>query len=174
MSSSRLHNRRFLAGPLFASLISLAALCNLGAGPPLVTFRYVEDTTRKVYWGVGGKDMIGRLELTGSVVPLGLPFGPTIFSMDAGLRDPRRPRGADGSSTVEKEIVYEFRSRTLVPGFLVAPGNFVPREGGKVIAFEDYHDPEKEPRIYNLPGFFLRIENAKITRRVDPAPVLVP
>jgi hypothetical protein len=54
--------------------------------------------------------------------------------------------------------VYEFRSGRLIPGDIDDDGNFIPTVGGKIIDFKDYRYGPKAPKIYNLPGKFVKKE----------------
>jgi uncharacterized protein (TIGR03067 family) len=56
--------------------------------------------------------------------------------------------------------VYEFRSGRLIKGDLMMEGNFVPEAGSTVLKFEDYqYSPDAIP-IWNLPGTFMKKDNA--------------
>lgn len=54
----------------------------------------------------------------------------------------------------EKDNVYEYRSKRLIPG-IIYKGEFVPDIGGKVIDFDRYRFSKTASRIYNLPGRFV-------------------
>jgi hypothetical protein len=41
---------------------------------------------------------------------------------------------------------------------MMPTGNFVPETGSKVIRFEDFKYSPEAPRIWNLPGYFLTID----------------
>ncbi|MBX9627764.1 MAG: hypothetical protein K2X82_28450 [Gemmataceae bacterium] len=61
----------------------------------------------------------------------------------------------------ENEPVYEYRSEHLTPGNLSPTGEFVPRQGAVILRMygvnaDGYVHSEGEPRIYNLPGEFVR------------------
>jgi hypothetical protein len=58
------------------------------------------------------------------------------------------PKGA-------REPVYEFRSGSLIPGFLDIEGNFVPEVNSEIMAFSKYKYSPTGRRIYNLPGSFV-------------------
>jgi internalin A len=82
-------------------------------------------------------------------------YGVRIFGRDAlGSGTPREDiyEFVPGA----KEDVYEYRSGRLVKGTLLENGTFVPELGGKVIDFKDYHYAKDAPRIYNLPGRFVK------------------
>ncbi len=60
-------------------------------------------------------------------------------------------------SAFEGEPVYEYRSGYLIRGVLKTLGDgFIPDLGGQVIAFKDYRPGKGVPRIYNLPGSFVK------------------
>jgi hypothetical protein len=52
--------------------------------------------------------------------------------------------------------VYEYRSGRLILGELDEDGNFIPDLRGKILAFKDYRPGKDVPRIYNLPGKFVK------------------
>ncbi len=57
----------------------------------------------------------------------------------------------------EGEPVYEFRSGYLIRGVFRSLGaGFIPDVGSRVIAFKDYRPGKGVPRIYNLPGSFVK------------------
>jgi hypothetical protein len=57
--------------------------------------------------------------------------------------------------------VYEFRSGRLIKGEISATGDFVPEVGSKIIKFEEYKYSPDAPPIWNLPGYFKKVEKAK-------------
>jgi hypothetical protein len=59
------------------------------------------------------------------------------------------------------QTVYEYRSGRLIKGELTPQGDFVPELGSKVIRFEDYKYRPDGVIIWNLPGYFKKVENGK-------------
>lgn len=59
-------------------------------------------------------------------------------------------------SHIKEKVVYEFRSRTLVPG-VIEKGEFLPDLDGKIIDFEEYRYSKTAKPIYNLPGKFVAV-----------------
>src|ERR1700687_3858084 len=58
--------------------------------------------------------------------------------------------------------VYEFRSGRLIKGELTTEGNFVPETSSTIIKFEDYEfSPDAIP-IWNLPGTFMKKDEAAL------------
>jgi hypothetical protein len=56
------------------------------------------------------------------------------------------------------KVAYEFRSGMLIKGEIDENGSFVPEAGSKVIRFEDYkYGPGSLP-IWNLPGYFKKVD----------------
>jgi hypothetical protein len=138
-------------------LCALVAGSALGADPAgaqaegeKVQYKYHEDL--KPYVGLlrQGLVALGHLDSKGNFIPL-----PKVEPID-----PRKPFSGPAYTIINRpsrpnEPVYEFRSALLVKGKLTGEGDFVPDEGGKVIALRDYHYGKEAPRIYNLPGKFV-------------------
>jgi hypothetical protein len=103
-----------------------------------------------------GRANIGHFDARGEFIEFQLPWHPQTRNRQPSpveiINRPRRPT----------EPVFEYRNRLLIPGTLRDNGDFVPDKGALVGRFEDYHYSETAPRIYNLPGRFVRKE--------DPAP----
>src|SRR5260370_42682883 len=55
-----------------------------------------------------------------------------------------------------KKRIYEYRSGRLLLGEMDEQGNFIPTVGAKVTDFKDYVYSTQGPKIYNLPGKFVR------------------
>jgi hypothetical protein len=115
-----------------------------------VQYEYRQDL--KPYVGLlrQGLVALGHLDPKGNFIPL-----PKVEPID-----PRNPFSGPTYSIINRptrsnELVYEFRSGLLVKGKLTEEGDFVPDEGGKVIALRDYNYGKEAPRIYNLPGKFV-------------------
>ena len=98
--------------------------------------------------------VVSRAGILGSVAfdPFGVPCYYTV---------PRPPwligPKVEGQKATDPEEVYEFRSGRLIKGMLQESGNFIPELGSKIIDFKDYV-PNRQPRIYNLPGVLKPIE----------------
>jgi hypothetical protein len=114
-------------------------------------YEFVEDLSREV-WIIQGDAMIyGRLDAAGNFMP--------DWKVDPVKRG--RPSSGPGGFVINsppQKGVYEFRSGRLVPGDIDDKRNFVPTEGGRIIDFKDYHYGAKAPKIYNVPGKFVRKE----------------
>jgi hypothetical protein len=143
-----------------------------GQDPSSVRYEFKQDLERVVIWRLGNAGlMVGKLDGAGNVVPSDLPQKIAVGGSFVNLPyHVNQPRGPNGVWNVEKETVYEFRSGFLIRGTLVRSGSFIPQEAGKIIPFKDYQNPETSPRIYNLPGYFEKIENGKVTKRIDSGP----
>lgn len=115
-------------------------------------YEFVKDTERWVVLIQGDKHSIGKLDGSGNFLP-----------------DKRwlRQKPEQMASMVPPSIlinspgqkgVYEFRSGRLIPGDIDESANFVPTVGGRIIDFKDFRYSPKAPKIYNLPGKFVRKE----------------
>ena len=131
------------------------------AEPPKERYVFVEDTDRWVEVHRGERVLLGKLDKNGDFVqeynfgkgqPWNLGFLPTMINFP-GLKP-------------KKE--YEFRSGMLIPGEIQPDGRFVPESGGKIIPFKDYdYSPTATP-IWNLPGVFIREEEAAKLKQPKP------
>src|SRR5262245_27601536 len=115
-----------------------------------VQYEYREDLKPVVGLLRQGRVALGHLDPKGNFLPL-----PKVEPID-----PRQPFSGPAYTIINRptrpnEPVYEFRSGLLVKGKLTEAGDFVPDEGGKVIALRDYRYGKEAPRIYNLPGKFV-------------------
>jgi len=118
--------------------------------PPADEYEFVPDTSR---WMIVIQDKtrsIGKLDAAGNFVP-----------EKASLREPISVWSVSGPPTImlnapAQKGVYEYRSGRLIKGDLDQHGNFVPEIGSKVIDFKDYHYSKDAPRIFNLPGRFVK------------------
>jgi len=144
---------------LFATVLCFGACgtTNQPSGQEAATadsdeYKFVEDTSRWIVLIQGETDSIGKLDADGNFVP-----DKRWFQLKKG-----QPLSSVPPRTLINGFphkgVYEFRSRRLVPGDLDDSGNFIPTVGGRIIDFKDYHYSPKAPKIYNLPGKFVKNE----------------
>lgn len=102
-------------------------------------------------WLYFGKlDQYGEFVFSGTKMPINVVTGPKYY---AGSDVPLM-------SHVKQKEVYEFRSKTLIPG-VIEKGEFIPELGGKIIDFEEYKYAKDARPIYNLPGKFVPREKWK-------------
>lgn len=145
--------------------------------PIKVCFEYRPDLDRRVGMRIGNEIYVGWLRSDGTFVPdkkskpvpiasVGRDLNGSFFRawleiarLDV-INDPLRYRDSGG-------VVYEYRSGMLIKGSLglaLDPGSFVPDPSSKAITLQDYlndYDPEKSPRIYNLPGRIVTVIQRK-------------
>ena len=113
-------------------------------------YEFVEDLSREVWIIQGDAMLYGKLDAAGNFV--------SDWKQNPFRRAPQSgPSGIVINSPPQKGV-YEFRSGRLVPGDIDDKRNFVPTVGGRIIEFKDYHYGLKAPKIYNLPGKFVRKE----------------
>jgi hypothetical protein len=119
-----------------------------------VQYEFQQDLKPCVALHHGGTFIWGQLDAAGNFVPEprtlplkeGQPFSGPVYT---DLNVPKKPN----------ELVYEYRSGALIKGTLNKDGNFVPEVKSKVIALKDYTYSKDAPRIYNLPGRFVKKDN---------------
>jgi hypothetical protein len=109
-------------------------------------YEFVPDTDRFVMLRHGDACSIGKLDGKGNFLP-----DPRYVNLRGAYLSAIPPCTLINS---RGDSVYEFRSGRLIRGKIDKDGSFVPDLGTKVIRFEDYK-PEKDLRIYNLPGKFV-------------------
>ncbi len=113
-------------------------------------YRYVPDSKRFVTMIWGDKFSIGKLDESGNFCPDArwneLAISRLQFAGTPQHTVINRPAGP----------ALEYRSGRLIPGRLDEDGYFVPRVGAEVIDFAHYQYDPKGPRIYNLPGSFVK------------------
>lgn len=116
---------------------------------------FVEDLTRTVSIRREPWFLVGRLDARGEFteterVPIdAFPSGGVKRSARLNWSFP------PGTS------VYEFRSGVLIPGTFDDNGYFGPDVKGKLLKFADYEFSADAPKIWNLPGLFLTLTEAK-------------
>jgi hypothetical protein len=118
-------------------------------------FVYREDLTRLVGFHTKEGLLIGRLDPKGDFVRL--PGDRAVVvgnSADLEVEEINVPR-------VRGEIVFEFRSGSLIKGRFDSAGSFVPLIGSTVVDFKEYRYSKDSPRIYNLPGRFVEKKGEK-------------
>jgi hypothetical protein len=129
---------------------------------------FVDDTERSVeLLRDSGRCLRGKFDHYGNFIPKtaellpatqpGAPGGPYVANRMA-------LTAAQKAASKEKEDVYEFRSRVLIPGTLDDRGKFTPTIGGEIIAFKDYKYTPEARRIWNLLGFYMRRDD--LDRRI--------
>jgi len=112
-------------------------------------YEFVENLTRPVWLIQGDTKTLGKLDQAGNFIP-DLRF--FRIPKNRGLSGP----GGQWMNDTSKEPVYEFRSGRLIKGNIDDDGTFVPEIGTKITDFKDYHYSKDAPRIYNLPGHFVK------------------
>jgi hypothetical protein len=137
--------------------IAVAAICvvirvptSTGQTPTKDRYEFVPDTDRNFAFYRNGFVMVGKLDARGNFIqenrypshatPDALPCKPVRYA--------------------ESTKVYEFRSGRLIKGEMLPTGVFVPEGGSRVTSFSDYRfGPDALP-IWNLPGYFKKVEKA--------------
>ncbi len=116
----------------------------------------------------GQTESIGKLDEAGNFIP-----DKAFFQRKRG-----QPGSSPGSTLLNgaaQKGIYEYRSGRLIPGEIDDDGNFIPIVGEKIIDFKDYRYHPKGPKIYNLPGKFVRKgekeEKNKRARGGEPNPL---
>lgn len=161
-------------GILWAAVISLGEAENhlaVKSRPRTVYFEYREDLSRKIGLVRGDRIYRGQLDSSGNFIQdekcgwIRHPFPPygrigrdwpqewEVHEYYAGLTVIND--AANDVRLQNKAKVYEYRSGRLILGSFDVQGNFIPETHSQVITLKEYldtYDPEKSPRIYNLPG----------------------
>jgi len=123
-----------------------------GPRPDPEEYKFVEDTTLWVNVIQGDVESIGKLDAAGNFIP----DKRYLRTLKKG-----QPASSIPPCTLinfaQKEV-YEFRSGRLIPGDIDDDGNFIPTIGGRITDFKDYRYTPKAPKIYNLPGKFVKKE----------------
>jgi hypothetical protein len=165
-----MNNRLLMRAAIFVVVANASFVVHARAGEPATArFEFKEDLEPPIHWIRGDEYLEGKFDKAGNLVPTAMPKKMPNASFP-NVHYANRPREKDRITHAEKETVYEFRSGFLVHGELKKSGVFIPTVGEKIIAMKDYHYSPEALRVYNLPGVFLRIENGKVTGKVDPAP----
>jgi hypothetical protein len=115
-------------------------------------YEFVQDTGRLVELIQGETESIGKLDASGNFVP-----DKRWFQLKKGQPLVSGPATTLINGLAQKGV-YEFRSGRLIPGDIDDKGNFIPTVGGRIIDFKDYRYGPKAPKIYNLPGKFVKKE----------------
>jgi hypothetical protein len=119
---------------------------------------YVEDLDRIVGVSRGSWMICGKFDAEGELIP--------DSKHHPALRNSNLPHYASVNLIVgEPQPCFELRSGRLVKGTMVAGGHFVPDLGSQVTKFEDYRFGEGGPRIWNLPGTFMRSDKLEERRK---------
>ena len=146
---------RWLAVVLFGAAACLvgAARAATPSGPQGSHYRFAPDTNRWV--GIkrnatGGA--IGKLDSAGN-------FTPDRLYLDVNVTGPLSNVPPFTVINRPAARAYEYRSGRLIPGSIDEDGNFIPKLGGKIISFKEYRYGPNAPRIWNLPGRFIRTKD---------------
>jgi hypothetical protein len=151
-------NTAYFAFALFVSFAEASGLSTL------YNYQFVPDIHRPVGISVGGAIMIGKLNLKGDFIhertlkALKFDTGETSFVIAGSAPE----YTLINWSSKSKSRVYEYRSGTLIPGFMDEQGSFVPLLDAKILSFKEYRYGLFSPPIWNLPGQF---EKKRTSRR---------
>jgi uncharacterized protein (TIGR03067 family) len=130
--------------------------------PPAEEYVFVRDTDRWV--GIVKKEickgkisreirLVGKLDANGDFTQVYRFETPPSMSPNYTLINLPGPKA---------KKVYEFRSERLIKGDLMLEGNFVPDADSTIVKFEDYkYSPDAIP-IWNLPGSFMKKDEATL------------
>jgi hypothetical protein len=113
-------------------------------------YEFVQDSRQWVMMIQGDTQSIGKLDESGEFVA-----DRAFLQQERHKQSSVEPDYVVINAPAQKGV-YEFRSGRLIPGDLDEDGNFIPTLGSRVIDFNDYHYSPKAPKIYNLPGKFVR------------------
>jgi hypothetical protein len=138
-------------GPVSTAILLTGLLAFAAPSLEAEEYEFVPDTNRYVKVKHGTSDFfIGKLDAEGNFIPdrkyAHLKPGGMLSSV---------PPMTLINAPAQKGV-YEYRSGRLIPGEIDDDGNFIPIAGEKVIDFKEYRYEPKGPRIYNLPGKFVR------------------
>lgn len=147
---------------LLAAVGSLLAL-HLRREDAEPSWEFQSDLRMEVAWRLptGGAVSRGHFSICGTFVPDVLATDTThILFAGFGADKPRCANDPQGKLWddvfYQTEIVYEFRSGSLILGTLQFPGTFIPEVDEQVLWIDDWKPTQKNgkpsPRIYNLPG----------------------
>jgi hypothetical protein len=147
---------------LVAWAAGLGATVSAATPPPVVDeYVFVPDTDREVGIKRGNRLLVGKLDADGNFLEKERErewldwtrssafFGEIInnYALNPAGQPVPRP-------------VYEYRSGRLIKGVIDLNHNFVPEAGSAVIPFQDYRYSSKAIKIWNLPGRFVRKDEA--------------
>jgi len=134
--------------------VSLIVAFVSGAPVPEENYVFVLDVQRWVCIMRHGDQLLGKLDPAGNF-----------------LLESKRPTTSGGSGPPRvllnknyqwrPQAVYEYRSGRLIKGELTPEGDFLPEVGSKVIRFEEYKFGPNALTIWNLPGYFKKVEKGK-------------
>ena len=148
---------------LSASLLILVSGRTAASDPPKQKYVFFENTDRWVSVIRDGWVHIGKLDKNGDFV--------ADFMWKKGQEKSLTPTTTLNSfaSAWNPQNMYEFRSGMLIPVALQPDGRFVPEAGGKIVPFKDYEYSPTANTIWNLPGVFLKEEQAAELKKQKPA-----
>jgi hypothetical protein len=137
----------------------------------------VEDRTPATYRLPDGRITGGYFDPTGDFVrdpAAGAGMSGSVAGVAVNDPDTGPDTGIGLGKTVfeASERVYEFRSGMLIFGTLRYPGKFTPWPGSEVISVDEYIPESGRPRIYNLPGKFVKLPAGVRPRRFALPPQL--
>jgi uncharacterized protein (TIGR03067 family) len=121
--------------------------------PPPEEYVFVQDTERWVGLSKGSSLLVGKLDANGEFTQthryeVGHSKAPPYTLINFPGPKPKK--------------VYEFRSGRLIKGELTTEGNFDPETSSTIIKFEGYEfSPDAIP-IWNLPGTFVKKDEAAL------------
>jgi hypothetical protein len=141
--------------------ISALSLVSLACSPPDPSgdsdYVFVPIAHRYVVILHGKRESFGTLDAAGNFVP-----NPKLLNIERQpYSGPMRPGQLVNFPDLRHPNVFEYRSGRLIPGRLDDQGNFIPKLGGKIISLKDYHYSKSAPRIWNLPGHFVKKKDLK-------------
>ena len=138
-----------LAIAVVAACAAIRVPTSTGQAPTKDDYEFVPDTDRKFAFYRNGFLMVGKLDARGNFIQenrYGSDSVPEIL-------------GCTPVRCQESTKVYEFRSGRLIKGEMLPTGVFVPEGGSKVTSFSDYRYGPGALPIWNLPGYFKKVEN---------------
>src|SRR5262245_38136398 len=143
-----------LAFVFLAPCLAHGDMRSAGAPVPHEEYVFVQDLNRLVAVFQGKNELVGTLDADGNFLQL--------YRHQRGASVNHIPPSTPINFVLDKpKDVLEFRTGRLIKGQMTPKGSFVPELGSKVIRFEDYRYGPGATPIWNLPGYFKRVDRTR-------------
>jgi uncharacterized protein (TIGR03067 family) len=151
MVRNELPNLMVFAAGVFTTVAAARLEC--APAPPDEEYVFVRDTDRWVGLVKGQVELVGKLDGKGDFTQ--------VYRFER-MHSMGPAYGLINFPGPKAKKVYEFRSGRLIKGELMMEGNFVPEADSTIVKFEDYkYSPDAIP-IWNLPGSFMKKDEAAL------------
>ena len=129
------------------SLLTSVPFFLAAPAPVLDEYEFVRNLDRYVGFKHGDSYSVGKLDEAGNFLP-----DPRWCNVKGALSD------APPFTLLNDRPgrVYEYRSGRLIIGDIDEKGLFLPDLGSRIMSLKDYRPGGTTPRIYNLPGSFVK------------------